>query len=477
MTSPPSLHISDSGWRAVIAEGFTVARFSAVVEALAEVLPKQKALLGFDNRFLSKEFGHHAAALLAEKGWAVDLIPEIFPTPGVAKLTRETPYDFGLVVTASHNPYYYNGFKILDSQGALIGRDLADRIETAANGILGGRTRSASVATLAKEAGSPLHFDIHRRFESVADVGELRRGYLDSIAARVDAESIRSAKLSVCWDAFGGTVTPLFPLLFDRLGVRHAGVPMVMEPTFGRRRLEPDATSLRELGVLVAKSGAVAGLATDVDGDRFSAVDQNGAYVQNNPLGSLMAWYLLALRGERGTVYQTVSCSDLTRRICGDFGVPLKIEPVGFMQMGRHMTEDQNPLIGFEETGGMAYGPHLPFKDGLMAHALVLEMLARTGRTIPELVADLGQRYGRFHYHRIDLKLPSQEEAERWLNPALWERAVGEAVLETSTMDGVKWIFKSGWILIRRSKTEPLLRIYGESADETFVDRMKKAAQ
>jgi phosphomannomutase len=401
----------------------------------------------------------------------VGLIPEIFPTPGVAKLVSASQgdhtvrsYNWGLVVTASHNPYYYNGFKILDHQGALIGREVADRIETVANGILEGRPD-----------GRSLPFDLHRRFDGLANAEALRRRYLDLILARVDVDKIRSAKLSVAWDAFGGTVTPLFPLLFDRLGVRHAGVPMLMEPTYGHRRLEPDATSLTELGALVTTSGAAAGLATDVDGDRFSAVDETGAYVQNNPLGSLMAWYLLAVRGERGTVYQTVSCSDLTRRVCEDFGVPLRIEPVGFMSMGRHMTEDPRPLIGFEETGGMAYGPHLPFKDGLMAHALVLEMLAATGKTVPELIAELQRRYGRFVYHRIDLKLPSQEEAERWLNPDLWERAVGEAVLESSTLDGIKWFFKSGWILIRRSKTEPLLRIYGESADGTFIDRMKKA--
>lgn len=455
------LHISDSGWRAIIADGFTVARLSAVVSALAGLFPHQRALVGFDNRFLSEEFGIHVAALLDTLGWAVDLIPEMFPTPGVAKLTCGTPYDFGLVVTASHNPYYYNGLKVLDASGALIGRELADQIEKRANDLLD---------------GSPLPFDLHRRFGGVLDAKALRRRYLDTILERVDAARIRAAGLSAAWDAFGGTVTPLFPPFLDSLGVRHAGVPMTMEPTFGHRRLEPDAASLTELGALVPRSGAVAGLATDLDGDRFSAVDQTGAYVQNNPLGSLTAWYLLALRGERGTVYQTVSCSDLTRRICADFGVPLRIEPVGFMQMGRHMVEDPNPLVGFEETGGMAYGPHLPFKDGLMAHGLVLEMLATAGRTIPELIADLRQRYGHFHYHRVDLKLPSREEAEKWLDPLLWERAVGESVLETSALDGVKWSFRSGWILIRRSKTEPLLRIYAESTDETFIERMKKAA-
>lgn len=464
------LHISDSGWRAVYGEGFTVANLSVIAKALADEFPSQRALIGFDNRFLSKELGHHVAALLAGRGWHVDLIPEMFPTPGVATLVRAgqgddqyRPYGWGIVVTASHNPYYYNGLKILDDKGALIRRDWVDRIQARANHIL-------------REEGSEpiLPFDLHRRFP-VVEAEAFRERYLDSIRNRIDVAKIRAAKLSVGWDSFGGTVTPLFPLFLESLGVRHAGVPMTLEPTYGLRRLEPDESSLRQLSALLPRTGAIAGLATDVDGDRFSAVDQRGAYVQNNPLASLMTWYLLAVRKERGTVYQTVSCSDLTKKICADFGVPLVIEPVGFMSMGRHMAEDKTPLIGTEETGGMAYGPHLPFKDGLMAHGLVLEMLATTGKTLPDLIADLRARYGHFHYHRIDLKLPSQEEAERWLNPALWERAVGESVLETSTQDGIKWFFKSGWILIRRSKTEPLLRIYGESTDDTFIDRMKKA--
>lgn len=458
------LHISDSGWRAVYAEGFTVARLNAVVEALADVFPSKRALLGFDNRFLSREFGHHAAALLSQRGWQVDLIPEMFPTPGVATLVRYgRRHDFGLVITASHNPYYYNGLKILDAEGGLIARQTVDQIECRANERL-----------KAKDTGFP--FDLNRTFQNTADRETMRQRYLGEILSRLDTAKIRSAKLSIAWDAFGGTAAPLFPLFCKSLDVRQCGVPMVMEPTYGGRRLEPDETSLKELGRLVPEFGALAGLATDVDADRFSAIDETGAYVQNNPLASLMTWYLLAHRGERGTVYQTVSCSEMTRKICAEFGVPLVIEPVGFMSMGRHMAEDKNPLIGSEETGGMAYGPHLPFKDGLMAHGLLLEMLASTGKSLTLLIADLRARYGHFHYHRVDLKLPSQEEAEKWLNPALWERAVGEAVLETSTQDGIKWFFKSGWILIRRSKTEPLLRIYGESTDRSFLDRMTKAA-
>lgn len=462
MTTP--LHISDSGWRAVIADGFTVPRLSAVAAALAELFPAKHALLGFDNRFLSEACGHHVAALLSGKGWRVDLIPEIFPTPGVAKLVRDSGgvYDFGLEITASHNPYYYNGLKILDARGGLIDRDAADRLEKAANGILSGKT--------------VLPFDPGRRFEPPADAAALRERYLDAVLARVDAAAIRSAKLTVAWDAFGGTVAPLFPKFLDRLGARASSVPTAMEPTYGRRRLEPDAPSLRELESLAPTTGAIAGLATDVDGDRFSAVDETGAYVPNNPLGSLMVWYLLAARGERGTVYQTVSCSAMTERICAKFGAPLKIEPVGFMKMGRDMAADASPLIGIEETGGMAYGPHLPFKDGLMAHALLLEMLATRKKTIPALLHELEKKYGRFHYRRIDLKLPSEAEVEKRLDPALWERRTGESIAKTSTLDGVKWTFPSGWVLIRRSKTEPLLRIYFESEDASFVERVAREA-
>lgn len=452
-------HINDSGWRAIYADGFTVERLTSIVSALARIFPKQKALVGFDNRFLSREFANHVAWILEQNGWRSDLCSEVFPTPGVAKCVRSAGgvYDFGLMVTASHNPYYYNGLKILDRNGALIDRPLADRIESLASDL---------------EGTEPTGFQVTRRNGRLRDVGDLSRRYVDEILSHVNAEAIRDARLKVCWDGFGGTTPPLFLEFFKRLGVSGEEVPMVREPTYGGRRLEPDETSLASLGELVRQTKSIVGIATDVDGDRFSVVDEDGRYVLNNALASLMVWYLLAVRGELGTVYQTVSCSRLTEKIAAAFGVSCETVPVGFLVMGRLMVEDSRSLVGIEETGGLAYAPHLPFKDGLMAHALVLEMLATLKKPLTTLIEEMFSNYGRVHYRRVDLRLDSLAEADPWLAPERWERTVGESVQSTSTIDGVKWFFPSGWLLIRRSKTEPLLRIYFESPDEDFVLRV-----
>lgn len=457
------LHVNDSGWRDVIADGFTASRLSAVVKAFARLNKNSpKILVGFDNRFFSREFAHHVAFVLEKEGLKPIVLTDVFPTPGVGVWVKRHSYDWGLMITASHNPYYYNGLKILDRHGGLIGRDLADAIERLANKIL-------------IDEPSP-KFSVKERFSPEMDDQEARDVYFGDLLGRVDVGTIRKANLTAAWDAFGGAADRLFSDFLKSLGVRGERFPTPIEPTFGGRRLEPDETSLKGLGALVVEKKMGVGLATDVDGDRFSAVDEKGAYVLNNAMGSLMVWYLLACRKEKGAVYQTVSCSSMTRRICDDFGVAMETAPVGFLAMGRKMIEDSQPLIGIEETGGLAYAPHLPFKDGLMAHALVLEMLATQRKTLTQLLDAMRAAYGTFHYRRVDLKLPSDEEVERRLHPTLWERAVGEAVSETSTLDGVKWLFPSGWILIRRSKTEPLLRIYAESEDESFVERMKKAA-
>ncbi len=458
-----TLHIGDSGWRAITTDGFTFERLSAIVAALTRLYPRQKAVIGFDNRFLSEDFGHHVAFMLREKGWKVRILPRLFSTPGVAWLVRQGRYDWGLMITASHNPYYYNGLKIFNRHGALMDRASADRVAAEANRIL------------KKLTGPDLGFRPGRRFEAVLDVEKVRRRYLGDILKRVDVRKIRKSGLRAAWDGFGGVTMPLFPMFLDALKIKHHAIPMVEEPTYGGRKLEPDAESLQGLSALVRRTRSHIGLATDVDGDRFSIVDERGRYVSNNLLASLMVWYLLHVRRERGTVYQTISCSDLTKRMCEEAGVSLKVVPVGFQAMGRLMIADAKPLVGIEETGGLAYGPHLPLKDGLMTHALILEMLVSQKKTLSVLIERLHRSYGFYHYRRSDLKLTSAIEAMHWLKSGPWEKALGEKIRETSLIDGVKWTFASGgWVLIRHSKTEPLLRIYCESLDRKFVNRVTR---
>lgn len=454
------IHIGDSGWRAIYTAGFTVDRLSAIASALTRLYSFQKILIGFDNRFLSKEFAHHLAIFLQSKKWKVTLISDSFPTPGVAKEVREKNFDWGFVITASHNPYYYSGIKIFNSEGILIGRDLVQKIQDQAN-------------TLLQREKMP-SFDPQKKFFPESDLKSFEQFYLESVFKWIDVKAIRKANLSVVWDGFGGTTSFLFPKFLQFLKVRNDPVPFFPEPTYQKRKLEPDATSLVELGKKVGKKKADLGLATDVDGDRFAIIDEKGNYLLNNLLGSLILRYLLEVRKERGVVYQTVSSSALNEKICDKNKTVLRIMPVGFQVMGHEMSENRSSLIGLEETGGFAYAPHLCFKDGLIAHAFFLEMLATQKKSIGQLIQDLYKKHGRFFYERIDLKLESEKELEKYQTVSFWEKKLKRKIVSTDRLDGIKFRFEGeSWLLIRSSKTEPLLRIYFESGEKNFLKEVK----
>ena len=454
------IHIGDSGFREVMTDGFTVSKLSAIALALAALKPRQKVVIGYDNRFLSEDFAHHLARILLEQGWDVKVISDIFPTPGVVTLLKEMNSDFGLMVTASHNPYYYNGLKIFDSKGALISKKFIQELQDLAQRVW--------------QEGSLPAFHVGWRTENIFSVLEARDIYFNSLFKHIDKKLIRKRSLKVVWDAFGGTDQRLFPQFLKSLNARQVGIWMESEPTYHLRRLEPDKTSLKDLSLLVRKRKALVGLATDVDGDRFSVLDEKGNYVRNNLLTSLLSWYLMEVRGECGRFYQTISCSEMIKIIAYEHQSQVKIFPVGFQAMGTMMKDDPQAVLAMEETGGLAYAPHLPFKDGFMAHLLILEMLAKTRKNLSQLITDLHKKYGHYHYDRIDFEIEDDAGFEKWMDPQFWEACLDSHVIHRECMDGEKWYFQEGWILVRRSKTEPLIRVYFESKNKKFIQTIKE---
>lgn len=454
------IHIGDSGFREVMTDGFTVSKLSAIAIALAQLRPRQKAVIGYDNRFLSEDFAHHLTRVLLEQGWEVQVISDIFPTPGVVTLLKETQSDLALMVTASHNPYYYNGLKIFDSKGALIPKKFIQDLQ--------------ELAQKKWQEGNLPEFNVGWRSIHIFSVIEARDIYFRSLFRHIDKKLIRKNSLKVVWDAFGGTDQRLFPQFLKSLRARQVGIWMESEPTYHLRRLEPDKTSLTDLSRLVRKRKALVGLATDVDGDRFSVLDEKGSYVRNNFLTSLLSWYLMEMRGESGNFYQTISCSEMSKIIASEHQSQVKIFPVGFQAMGTLMKDDPRAVLAMEETGGLAYAPHLPFKDGFMAHLLILEMLARTGKNLSRLISDLHKKYGHYYYDRIDFEIRNGQGFEKWMDPHFWEACLDSTMIHRESLDGEKWYFQEGWILVRRSKTEPLIRVYFESKSKKFIKTIKE---
>lgn len=453
------LHIGDSGWRAIYSEGFTLEKLSAIVLSLAEIFPRQKSLIAYDSRFLSRELAQHVSRLLTQKAWKSTLINQFFPTPGLASLVKLKNYDWGLMITASHNPFYYNGLKILSSKGLLSDRSLNDKL---------GELAMHKIENEKFPNWFPLQKVDELNFQQAASM------YLSQILSHIDLKAFKNSRLKVAWDSFAGTTTQLFPLMLHKMKLRSEGLVLAQEPTFAYRRLEPDQSSLQNLKKLLLHKKCSVGMASDLDGDRFAVLDEKGRFVLPNILGPLIAWYLLEFRQERGEIYQTVSSSMLTRDIANSYGVKIHEMPVGFQKMGAAMADNPQALLGLEETGGMAYAPHLCFKDGLIAHALLLEMLGSQKKNLSDLIALLYKKFGHYHYHRIDLHLQSEDEKNKYLDSACWEKELNEKILDISNLDGQKMYFASGWLLVRSSKTENLLRIYFESKSKGFIEKIKR---
>ncbi len=451
MNNNTTIHIGESGWRAIISDGFTWPKLAAIGLALARSRTPQKIVIGYDNRFLSPLFASNLAEIFENENWKVDLVREVFPTPGIAKLVREKKYTYGLVITASHNPYYYNGLKIFTSPGILTSKAFNAQISEQAQGLL-----KQDLPAFKPELPKKTKFDWQRE-------------YLKHLLDHIDTSIIRRSKLRVAWDCFGGSTSKISPAFFKKLQLKNFAVPFTENPNFQHRRLEPDSESTQTLRKLVQKEKAHVGLATDLDGDRFAILDEKGNFVLPNLIGPLFINHLLGTRQEKGTLYQTVSCSNLSRQIAEQYGAKLIEVPVGFQKMGTAMAEDPQALLGFEETGGVAYAPYLFFKDGLMAHAFILEILATQKKPLSQLIRELLKRFGPIFYKRLDLKT---SHADQWNDPELWEKLSGEKITQISELDGKKFYLQSGWVLVRQSKTENLIRLYFEFSQEKMIKKI-----
>jgi len=451
MNQNTTIHIGESGWRAIISDGFTWPKLAAIGLALARSQAPQAIVIGYDNRFLSPTFASNLAEIFENENWKVDLVREVFPTPGIAKLVREKKYSYGLVITASHNPYYYNGLKIFTSPGILTSKAFNAQISEQAQRLLKQDLPSFKPELLKKTS-----FDGQRE-------------YLKHLLDHIDTSIIRRSKLRVAWDCFGGSTSKISPVFFKKLQLKNFAVPFIENPNFEHRRLEPDSESTHRLRKLLRKEKAGVGLATDLDGDRFAILDEKGNFILPNLIGPLLIEHLLKIRQEKGTIYQTVSCSNRSHAIVEQYGAKLIEMPVGFQKMGAAMAEDPHALLGFEETGGFAYAPYLFFKDGLLAHAFILEILAIQKKPLSQLIRELLKRFGLFFYRRLDLKT---SHVDQWNDANLWEKISGEKIIRVSELDGKKFYFRSGWVLVRQSKTENLIRLYFEFNQEKIINKL-----
>lgn len=460
------------GWRALVAEEFTFPNVRAVSQGVASFLKKHPdrrrkkiVIVGYDTRPLGDRFAENVAEVMAGNGFEVLLTSGPMPTPAISQAIRQRRLQGGVVVTASHNPFTYNGLKFKPSYAGPAEPEMTRWIER--------RLFKEPVRRIPLEEG--LKKERIRRVDLKAD-------YLSLLKKYVEWPVLRKARLRVAYDSMLGAGQDLLQRV--TAGSRLRIVPVERTgPLRSAHRPEPIGEHLKELERCVRKHRCDVGLATDGDADRVGLVDSSGKFISSQQTMCLMVWHLLEDRGWRGMVVTTVAGTNVMDRIAAQYGVPFKRTPVGFKHIARLMRET-DVLFGGEESGGFGFRNTVPERDGLLGGLLVLEMMAMRRRKLTELLAELERRFGRWAYSRADLVLSKPVDPGRL---RAWAAKTsrnslrlggGLRLKEVQTVDGAKVILEDqSWLLLRPSGTEPLLRIYAEARSPRAVRQLLKAGQ
>jgi len=440
------------GWRGVIAEDFTYENVRKVTMAIARYVarserPENGVLVGYDTRYGSENFARVAAETVAATGTPVWLADEACPTPALSLMVRQRGAAGGIMITASHNPYRWSGIKFKASYGS--------------SALL------SIVAQIEKELEHVLHDGVPPlppRKDLIHSL-HVRAPYLDTIEKLVDWEHMRSAKLRLLADPMHGASRGLLREVLTRHGIACDEIRGNRDPLFGGANPEPIEPHVEPLRQAVVKGGYDAGLCADGDGDRIGAMDRDGTFITPHQIFSILLWHLAEARKIPGDVIKTFSVTKLVDKIAAKAGRKLYEVPIGFKYVCELMLE-RDILIGGEESGGIGFKMHLPERDATVTALLLAEVMAWHGKTLGELVKMLHAEHGEHHYGRVDLELrPGQKEkAVARYSDAKMDRVLDWPVMRKEDMDGIKlYLGEVGWVMLRASGTEPMLRIYAET--------------
>ena len=454
------------GWRGVIAEDYTFDNVRRVAQGFASYLLEQgkqgeHVVVGYDKRFVSENFAAAAAEVLAGNGLNVYLTNGATPTPTIAYAVVSKKACGAVNITASHNPPTDNGFKVRDENGGAIDPEGLKRIEAQIPDSLDDVKR--------------IELDDGMRDGKIA-MFDASDAYIANIKKLVDLQKIKDAGLTILVDAMWGNGAGWFTRLLEGGKTKVIEIHNRRNPSFPEmRRPEPIRPNI-DVGLkATVEHNANVLLITDGDADRCGIGDEKGEFIDQLRVYALLAFYLLEVRGERGAIVKTLSTTTMLNKLGKLYDVPVYETGVGFKYVAPKMMET-NAMIGGEESGGYAFQNHVPERDGILANLYFLDFMVSTGKTPTELLKMLFDKIGEHYYDRIDTPFEgdrkSREQAILNANP---ETLGGLKVTELVTVDGFQFKLEDGgWLLIRFSGTEPIMRVYCET---THKDKVKAILQ
>jgi phosphoglucomutase len=495
-----------SGWRAIIAEEFTVANVRKAVTGIARYVASKKAsgarvIVGRDPRYMGERFVAIAAEVLGFFGVQPLVIAEPAPTPAISYEVIRAKADGAINFTASHNPPEYSGIKFSTPDGAPALPEATSAIEAliAENGrVAGASPADAMIGVKLKEQTASVLRTLNPREERIIKMrfgvedGSEHTGpekveqksidpkpaYLARLREIVDLPLIRASGLKVVFDPLWGAARAYSVELLREAGIPVATVHDVRDVLFGGHAPEPEDHLLDEMRQQMKATGARIGIATDGDADRFGIVDEDGAFIQPNYIIAVLFDYLVESRGWKNGVAKSVSTTNMINALAEHHNVPLYETPVGFKYIGELIKQDKI-AIGGEESAGLSIRHHVPEKDGVLAGLLCCEAVARRKKSIGEQIKDLFGKVGSFYARRENFSLTPEVKAKftskMKTDPA---ELAGRKVKQLVRSDGLKVILDDGsWVCYRVSGTEPVVRVYSEAKSEQDLARLATAAK
>ncbi|HEY1032836.1 MAG TPA: phosphoglucomutase/phosphomannomutase family protein [Flavipsychrobacter sp.] len=445
------------GWRAIIAKDFTVYNVARVTKGLSHWLLQRSdrptVLLGHDCRFGGPLFVETVAKVLCANGIKVVMAEGFVSTPMISFGVLQVGAQQGVIITASHNPPTYNGYKLKGAHGG----------PSSPNDI------AAVEALIPDTVEIPNEGLKHWQAQGLLEYINLEDMYVSYLQEKFDIEALNKSPFKLAYDAMYGAGQNVMRRLFPTATFLHCDD----NPGFHGQAPEPLDKNLQELAKTVANTPEIKiGLATDGDADRIGLYDEDGNFVDAHHIILLLIHYLHKYKGMTGKVAVAFSVTDRVKRMCDAYGLPIEVTPIGFKYISELMTQE-DILVGGEESGGIAVKGHIPERDGIYDGLALYQFMNETGKTLKQLCEEVYEVVGRFVYERNDLTLENEKKE------AIIKKAADKGYTQfekyafgrIEDIDGIKYhLDNGGWVMLRASGTEPLLRVYaeGNSKEETL---------
>ena len=443
------------GWRAIIAKEYTVDNVARVAYATAKWIKSKtdnhSIVIGYDCRFGGELFTETAITVFIKEGIKVYTTNHFVSTPMVSLSTLIHQAFAGIVITASHNPPSYNGYKIKAHYGGPAIQEEIDAVEAEI-------PDSYSIDVI------PFKKLIEENLVSIID---MEQEYLDHVYKHFDIEMIKNSGLKLGYDAMYGAGQNVIRRLFPDAFLMHS----TNNPGFEGQAPEPIARNLKSFAEAIKKNGLSSGLATDGDADRIGLFDENGSFVDSHHIILLLIRYLVEFKGVRGNVYTSFSCTSKIKDLCNHYDIEHHVTKIGFKYICKEMIENPS-LLGGEESGGIAVSTHIPERDGIWMGLILWEYMAKTGKLLSELIQDIYDLIGSFSMDRYDLHVPENQKSQiiDKCKNGRFTSFKEYGITGNETIDGYKFIIDNErWVMIRPSGTEPLLRVYAQAPNHNEV--------